>query len=517
MNIVIVGGGTAGWMAALMAAKRHPNHKITVIDSTEIGIIGVGESTTGLITDLLTNHFWDFGCDHNEFIVETGASLKYAIKHQGWTNNIDDYYIGPIDGSYTKELLPDVYFSYGIEKFPDKQFILTSTIGHAIYNNMSNFSKDEKQFVSYTHALHVDAHLVGKYFKKVCLRSENANHIDAKVVDTILDPITGFIKSVKLEDGREIEGDFFLDCSGFKRILMSKLDNKWVSYQKHLPNNSAIPFLKEYEDGEYPDQSTRAWALSSGWMWTIPLLERTGNGYVFCDDFITPEKAYEEIESKVGSNIKPAPLIKFNTGRQESAWVKNCITIGLASAFIEPLEATSIHSTIVQIRNFVFEYLRPTVEETINDGSRQIYNQRTRKMFDDLKDFSVAHYMGGRTDSEYWRYISSGATKTEFVSNLLEMCKFRQPSSHDFPTYYGSAGWPLYSYVLAGIGKLNRDACAAELNLKSNVHGEYRRLTVQSFYDSQDEWTREQKKLMAWPEFIDYFRMLKKQHDSQSQ
>lgn len=513
MHIVIVGGGTAGWMAALITAKRHPNHKVTVIDSSEIGIIGVGESTTGLLTDILTNHFWDFGCDHDEFIIETGASLKYAIKHKGWTNNVDDYYIGPIDGSYTKELLPDVYFAYGMESLNDKEFIINSKIGHSIYNNMSNFNKHTKQFSNYSHAMHVDAYLVGKYFKKVCLRSENANHIDAKVVDANLDSVTGFIKSVKLEDGREIEGDFFLDCSGFKRILMNKLENNWVSYQKYLPNNSAIPFLKEYDEGEYPDPCTRAWALSSGWMWTIPLLERTGNGYVFCDDFISPEKAYEEIESKVGKNIKPAPLIKFNTGRQESAWVKNCITIGLASAFIEPLEATSIHSTIVQIRNFVFEYLRPTVEDTVNEGSRQIYNQRTRKMFDDLRDFLVAHYMGGRTDSEYWKYISSGATQTEFVSQLIEMSKHRMPSSHDFPTYYGSAGWPLYSYVLAGIGKLSKEVCSAELNLKSNKHGDYKQITIQSFFDSQDEWNYAKKSHMTWPEFIDYFRMLKKEYD----
>ena len=232
MHIVIVGGGTAGWMTALMAASKHPYHNVTVVESSEIGVIGVGESTTGLITDLMSNHFWDFGCDHTEFIVETGASIKYAIQHRGWTNDIEDYYIGPIDGSYTKDLLPDVYFSYGLEKFPNKSLINTSKIGHLIYNEKSNFSKTTKEFVNYSHAMHVDAHLVGKYFKKICLRNKNAAHIDAKVVDAELDNDTGYIKSIKLEDGRSISGDFFIDCSGFRRILMSKLTNEWVSYEK---------------------------------------------------------------------------------------------------------------------------------------------------------------------------------------------------------------------------------------------------------------------------------------------
>ena len=245
-------------------------------------------------------------------------------------------------------------------------------------------------------------------------------------------------------------------------------------------------------------------------MWTIPLLERSGNGYVFCDSFITPEKALEEIETRLGKKINPAPLIKFKTGRQESAWIKNCITIGLASAFLEPLEATSIHSTIVQIRNFVFEYLRPTIEDTINEGSRKIYNQRTRKMFDDLRDFLVIHYMGGRSDSEFWRYIGTGETQTKFVSQLLEMSKHRMPSSNDFPKYYGSAGWPLYSYVLSGINRIGKDVPSRELDLLSSGPRDFRTLTAESYYESQDSWSREENQCMSWKEFVDYFRKLRK-------
>jgi hypothetical protein len=246
MNIVIVGGGTAGWATALMATKRHPNHNITVIESTKIGIIGVGESTTGFLTDILVNHGADFGCDHDEFIIETGATLKYAIKHKGWTNNIDDYYIGPIDGSDTKEATPDALFAYGVAHLPPKQLVNASQCGYWIDKGMSNFEKYSNKFANYRHAMHVDAALVGKYFKKKCLVEQNAQHIDNEVVDVNLNE-KGFIKSVILKDGGTVEGDLFIDCSGFGRVLMKHMPgNKWISFQKNLPLNTGLPFQLKY-------------------------------------------------------------------------------------------------------------------------------------------------------------------------------------------------------------------------------------------------------------------------------
>jgi len=509
MNIIIVGGGTAGWSTALIAAERHPHHTITVIESSKIGIVGVGESTTGFITDVLHNQFADLGCDINEFIKETGATLKYGIKHKGWTNNLDEYYIGPIDGSWTAATVPDPFFCWGVANLGHYDLLSTSRCGHWIKHGYSNYSMDSKSFEIPSQAMHVDAFLVGKYFKKITLRRPNANFIDNVVTQVNFDNESGNIKSVSLEDGSIVSGDFFIDCSGFHKVLMKHMPTKWVSYQNNLPLNTAMPFLMEYEQDEMPEPYTTAWAQKNGWSWHIPMMDRKGNGYVFCDQFTTPDKAVEEIETILGKKINANKVIKFDAGRQESAWVKNCVAIGLSSAFLEPLEATSIHSSIVQARVFIAEYLKPTLEETCNPGSINIHNQRVRKLYDDVKDFLVMHYMGGRDDSEFWRYIKSGATQTDFVKDLLSMAKTKVPTINDFPSYFGSAGWPLYSYVMAGLHLIDKQVAAQELKFKLAGYGPLPEVTANTYYDQIEKWTVETSRYYKFDDFIRYFRDLR--------
>lgn len=509
MNIVIVGGGTAGWVTALLAAVRHTNHKISVVESSKIGVVGVGESTTGFITDVLLNTFAELGCDINEFIAETGATLKYGIKHKGWTNNIDEYYIGPIDGSWTNASNPDPFFCWGVANLDHYELLSTSRCGYWTKHSRSNYNIESKSFEIPSQAMHVDAHLVGKYFRKVTLRRPNAAHIDAEVVKVNKDPVTGNIKNLLLHDGSTVEGDFFIDCSGFHRVLMKEMSNKWISYQNNLPLNTAIPFLMDYEENEMPEPYTTAWAQKNGWMWSIPLMDRRGNGYVFCDAYTTPDKAVEEIETILGKKIQATKVIKFDAGRQESSWIKNCLAIGLSSAFLEPLEATSIHSSIVQARMFVFEYLQSTIEETLNNGSINIHNQRVRKMYDDVKDFLVMHYMGGRDDSEFWKYIKTGATQTDFVKDLLEMVKTKVPTTHDFPGYFGSAGWPLYSYVMAGLHLIDKDVARKALNFDLPKYGSLETVTANTYYETLYQWSDESSKCYSFEDFIKYFRDLR--------
>jgi tryptophan halogenase len=509
MKIVIVGGGTAGWVTALMISKRHPHHEIVVIESSKIGVVGVGESTTGRMTDILINLVQDFGCDHNEFIAETGATLKYAIRHKGWTNDIDQAYIGPIDGSATRDAIPDPLFLWGLNRLSNSDLINVAKCGYWIDKGLSNFNKNTGRFDSYSHAMHVDALLVGKYFKKITLTSEKASHIDDEVVSVALDSLNGYIKSVTLKTEQIVEGDFFIDCSGFNKVLMKHIASTWVSYQKNLPLNTGLPFQLKYKPGEMPEPYTTAWAQKNGWMWQIPLMDRKGCGYVFDDHFTTPDKAQEEIETILGQEIDPIKVIKFDAGRQESAWVKNCLAIGLSSAFLEPLEATSIHSTIVQAHNFVFEYLKNDITDTINEGSRRRYNQRTRELYDDVKDFLVMHYMGGRRDSEFWRMINTGITKTPYVEELLLMAKTKVPSANDFPNYPGSAGWPLYSYVMAGLNLLNAKSGDKDLDMVLPGKGVLRDLATEHYYGLQDQWASEGHQCMSYNEFITYFRNIR--------
>ena len=506
MNIVIVGGGTAGWITALIAAQRHSNHNFTVIESSKIGIVGVGESTTGFFTNVLELT----GCDINEFIIETGATLKYGIKHKGWTNNINEAYIGPIDGSWTNTGTPDPFFCWGVANLDHNKLITTARCGFWIEHGLSNYDLNTKSFPVPAHAMHVDANLVGKYFKKIALRKHNVRHIDTEVIKVNLNSINGNIKNIDTHNGLTVDGDFFIDCSGFNKILMNAVaPNKWISYQKNLPLNTAMPFVMEYKDNEMPEPYTTAWAQKNGWLWRTPLMDRLGNGYVFCDAYTTPDKAQEEIETILGKKINANRVLKFDAGRQESSWVKNCLTIGLSSAFLEPLEATAIHSSIVQARMFVFEYLKPTLEETMNNGSVKIHNNRVKKMYDDIKDFLVMHYMGGRDDSEFWKYIKTGATQTEFVTDLLEMAKTKIPTTHDFPGYFGSAGWPLYSYVMSGLHLIDKDLAKKELDFDLTNYGPLEPVTANTYYETVYQWREESAQWLSFNEFIKHFRDLR--------
>jgi tryptophan halogenase len=461
MNIVVVGGGTAGWLAALFISKLHPNHNVTVVASKEIGVIGAGEAVTGALTDVIVGHYGDFGIDPAEFCRETSAMPKYGILHKDWTSKKGFDYFGPIDGTLTSLQMPDSIIAYLASQHPDKVH-MGAFFGQMYDSNISPISKITNNIEVSTHAFHFDAKLVAQYLEKHCLKSPNCSLIDAKILDANLDE-QGFIKSLLLENQTTVNGDFFIDASGFKRILMKKLETKWVDYKKHLPVNAALPFFLDYDKGEEPKCYSTAWAQSSGWYWEANIQSRKGCGYTFCDDFITADQAQAEIETTLGRKITPINYFKFETGRLENTWVKNCLAIGLAGAFAEPLEATSIHSTIVQLSHLCFEFLKPTKEDTLNPGSILFYNTRVNTMFDDFKDFLVAHYLGGRTDSEFWRYITAGNTLTDFTKNLKETCKSRLPTKYDFSSYHGAAPWAIWSFILVGTGQISPEVAYKHL------------------------------------------------------
>jgi len=509
MHIVIVGGGTAGWLAASLLINKHPGtHNVTILESSKFGIIGVGEATTGFFTDIIVHELSkDFGANHDEFMLETGSTLKFGIKHKGWTPNLDEHYIGPIDGSFTSHESPDIMFAYALTQLPKEKLTSITYTGSIIDAGTCNWGRG-KRFTKHTHALQVNGQLVGQYFKKLCLKKPNVTHVDSEITEINLNE-QGLISSLSLSNGTTLAADFFIDCSGFSRVLMNKVGGKWTSYKKHLPVNTGMPFLQKYKPGEKPVPYSLAWAQKNGWLWQTTLMDRTGNGYIFDDNFTTVDKAQEEIETLLGHPIEPIKILKFESGRQENAWVKNCVCVGLSYAFLEPLEATSIHTSILQIKAFVNEYLRPTLNETMNQGSMNLYNSRMAMMYDTLKDFLVMHYMGGRTDSEFWRYIATGATKTDFVTDILETAKVRLPSTNDFTKFWGNAGWPLWSYIMAGVGVLNKQAALNEFKtpeeflITRDTYNKFRFQLESQFkdqysYDDFIEHLREQRKLKGF-------------------
>lgn len=506
MKICIVGGGTAGWLAAMFISKIKPEHEVFLIESSAVGIVGAGEGSTGSLTDVISNRLFDFGCNEIDFFRETGATLKFGIMHRHWTPDKTQYF-GPLDGSPTAGSPIDYCFAHAVVNMGDKAHLI-SDLGKIMHHSYSNFSKERFQFMRSStigNALHFDAFKVGQYFKKISLTTGRVTCIDDQVSDiSMLE--NGMIESVSLSDGRIIAADFFIDASGFSRLLVKKLGINWKSYSKNLPVNSAMPFILDYKEGEIPEPYTTAWAHSSGWMWRIPQQNKIGCGYVFCDDFITAEKAQEEIEQSLNRSIDPIRILKFDTGRLENTWNKNCLAIGLCAAFAEPLEATSIHSTIVQLYSFVYEFLKPNLNSTINPASIKIYNKRTNRMYDDYKDFLVMHYMGGRKDTDFWRFISSGETRTEMVNDIIETAKTRLPTKNDIPNYFGSAGWGLWSFVLAGLKKINKDVCEDELTLSVLNNQSLKSLALEAIIDQDTKFNSAKKEFMTLENFYRFIK-----------
>lgn len=452
MNIVIAGGGTAGWLAALFFIKAQSGkHKVTLIESSQIGIIGAGEGSTGSMFDLLSNSWFDTGCTIQEFMDETDSTIKLGIRHKNWRGDGTSYY-APLDGSPTSGANPDVEFLKHLHKYgPDKMY-RASKIGRAF----------EEKRIPHGHAFHFDAHKIGQYFKKKL--ADNVTVIDGKILNVVLNE-HALITKLQLEDGRFIEGDFFVDATGFSRKLMETLQVRWRPYILNLPVDRAMPFILPYDEGQEVEPVTVAHALSSGWMWQIPTKSRIGCGYVYNSSCLAQWEAQEEVERVLGRPIEPIKFISFESGRSERLWEGNCLAIGLSSAFAEPLEATSIHTTIMQLLYFTFEFLSDSVQGTVSENNRQLYNRKMTKMYDDILDFLVIHYQGGRTDSEFWRWIDGGNTRTTFASEVLEKCKHKIPGVLNFDYYYGCIGAPLWNWVLAGIGRITPEQAKKELEL----------------------------------------------------
>jgi hypothetical protein len=451
MNIVIAGGGTAGWLAALFFANAQPNkHKVTLIESTQIGIIGSGEGATRMLTDVLNNKFFNTGSNVSEFMANTEATLKLGIRHKNWTGDGSSYY-APLDGTTTSSFSPDINFL--------KALCEEGTEGMHIASNMGMSFKNKKY--STDTAFHFDGTLIGKHFKKVL--ENKVTHIEGIVTGVNLKE-NGFIDSLTLDSEKKIFGDLFIDCTGFSRILMKSLGVEWKSYAEQLPVNTAIPFILPRTEVD-PEPLTVAHALSSGWMWQIPTATRIGCGYVFSDKYISVEDAQKEVEDLLGHKINPIKVIKFESGRSELLWEKNCLALGLASSFAEPLEATSIHTTIVQLINFCFEFMSDTWEKTYTPNSQNRYNLRMQKLYDDIRDFLVIHYQGGRSDSDFWKHISSGKTLTPFAKEILEKSKDKPPGFLQYDYYLGCAGAPLWSWILAGTNNLTKETARKELEL----------------------------------------------------
>ncbi len=471
MKITIVGGGTAGWIAAFFIANAQPRkHEIYMVESSKIGIIGAGEGSTGSFIDLLSGGFFEYKCDIEKFIQETDATPKMGIKHTNWSIDGSSYY-APLDASPTGFTPNDYIFKHVFSTYGKEKMHLASRIG-------INFER--KTYGNY--AFHFDGHKVGKFFKNEC-QKHNVKIYDSVVKNVNIDN-NGDIKSIVLEDNYELESDLFIDCTGFSKVLMSRVGASWVSKKDVLPMNTAMPFLLNYSKKEKEKivPVTGATALSSGWMWDIPLSTRRGCGYVFDKNFISVDDAKKEIEQHIGKEIQPIKIIDFDSGYSSYFWKNNVICLGLASSFVEPLEATSIHNTIIQICIFVNEFLDTTKETTNVSIKQKIYNKRITFLNELTVDFISLHYQGGKEDTEFWKHIKNDKVITELAASILEQAKYKIPGYTTMEGMFGSFSIPLANWNLAGMGLISKEQAEKELRRDSKLLYAYNKYN--QFYES---------------------------------
>lgn len=462
MEIVVAGGGTAGWITAYIIEEAQPGkHDITVIESSSIGIIGAGEGSTGILYDLVSGSFFGRNDFNNvlDFLEETDSTPKFGIYHQNWSKKTGQGYFAPLDDPPTYQASPDPILNHVLANFGNEKAHLASVIGQ---------SYDSNKFPKTGFGFHFNAFKVGQFFKKRLEVRKNVTVIDAVIDEVVIDE-KGDISSVNLNNSQTIHGDLFFDCTGFARVLMSKLDNPWVSYGENLLADRAMPFILDYTEASKKQTKpyTTAHAQSSGWMWDIPLKNRRGCGYVYSSSFITEDEAQREIEEYVGHPIEPIRHLKFDAGRSDRLWVNNCVASGLSAVFMEPLEATSIHTTILQMVHFVMDFLTTEKETTVSRVNASLFNKQFTIFNDSVRDFLNLHYQGGRTDSEFWKYLSTGATMTPLVKEFIERAKFNTPSYTQYEHRWGT-NTSIWNWVMAGLGFLNPEASAKKLSTFSN-------------------------------------------------
>ncbi|RYY04617.1 MAG: tryptophan 7-halogenase [Gammaproteobacteria bacterium] len=394
MKVVIAGGGTAGWIAA--AALAHQMGEIldiTLVESQEIGTIGVGEAT---IPPMRTFHRL-LGINEQEFMRATNATFKLGIQFENWEK---------IGGKY--------FHSFGIT---GKQTIVTDFIHFWLRGRelgiaqefgdyclefkaalKNRFSINEQAKVNY--AFHLDA---GRYASFLRERAEarGVKRFEGKIAQVKQNPESGFITSLKMESGQDIPGDLFLDCTGMRGILIEQtLQTGFEEWGHWLPCDSAIAIQTESTGPAVP--YTKSIAHHAGWRWQIPLQHRVGNGIVFSSQHLSKDEALNMLLSSVdGKGLTEPNVIKFKTGRRKKSWNKNCIAMGLASGFLEPLESTSIHMIMTAVTRLLLLFPHGEIKQSIVDE----YNSQAESEFIRIRDFIILHYKATeRDDSPFWRY-----------------------------------------------------------------------------------------------------------------
>jgi tryptophan halogenase len=456
-KIVILGGGTAGWLTALHIKQIYNNASVTLIESSKVGILGAGEGSVPLLITFLESLNINLG----EFKKECDATFKLGINFENWNGDNQNYLHpflappgSPLDfkqlnrlGVNSKSGIPNSNSAYYIANALANNENLNEVIptNRLIVEKKSPYYREENTIkISSGYSFHFNARKVADYLRKIG-QSRGIKVIDGEYEDVLLDDKKN-IKGIFVKDKGFFTSDFVFDCSGFQRLLIGGVyKTEWISYEKHLTVNSAIPFfLPQTEKVIRPE--TRAIAMKYGWMWQIPVKGRYGCGYIYDDNFINEEQAKTEVEEFLGHSVEVPKVFKFKAGRYKDVWQQNCIAVGLSAGFTEPLEATSVMTAIMQLLN-----LDPCSLALDNQKIRDIYNNVTGSLNDECVAFLYFHYMSQRNDTEFWSTYKDRTEIPGKLKDILDIWKIRSPKNEDL-TVVGSIVFEIYSWYLVGAG-----------------------------------------------------------------
>jgi hypothetical protein len=423
-KIVIVGGGSAGWMSAATLIKAFPNKQISVIESKDVPIIGVGESTLAGIKRW-TNFI---GLQDKDFLKATDATYKLSIKFNDFYKKDSGGFHYPF-GTPMIDKNRNPFQDWHIKKYiypdtPVTDFVECLFPASALFNQNKYCPNTDNKFDNFDHnknvAYHFDAVKFGRWLKEfICLPS-GVRHIEATVTNIIKDKEVG-IKYLELDNKEIIDADLFIDCTGFKSLLLGQsLNEPYISLQNLIPNNGAWAAQVPYKDKEKEMESyTNCTALGNGWCWNTPLYSRLGTGYVHSTKFITKEQALDEFKQYLMSDKMVIPRTKeeveklqfryidMKIGIHERTFVKNVVAIGMAAGFIEPLESNGLYT----VHEFLFKLVDILQRNDISQFDRNMYNSSTKNIFDSFIRFVSLHYLlSHRDDTEYWKSIKDGIT-----------------------------------------------------------------------------------------------------------
>jgi len=397
-RIVVVGGGTAGWMAAAAFARfLIPGASVTLVESDEIGTVGVGEATIPAIR----NYNNALGIDEAEFLKAAGGTYKLGITFEGW---------GGPDQSYMHAfglvgrglgLLP--FHHYWLRA---RAMGIAKPLGHYVFNTIvasgNRFAHverpDDSKLPPMPYAFHFDAGLYARFLRGFA-EERGVLRQEGRIITVDRHPSTGDIAAVTLANGTRVEGDFFVDCSGFRGLLIEQeLESGFEDWSQWLPCDRAVPVPCTSVRPLVP--YTRSIARSVGWQWRIPLQHRIGNGYVFCSRHLSEDEAAATLLANIDGEATAEPrVLRFTTGKRRRCWVRNVVAVGLSAGFIEPLESTSIHL----IQTAVNRILDLLPRGEISEAERDEYNRRTDFEMARIRDFIILHYhANGRVGEPFW-------------------------------------------------------------------------------------------------------------------